>query len=385
MQSKTILYSTENGFFSKEGFYLFKKPIYSIRYDKNILHINDKKIKTKNPFPLIEKILKKVKGYAVGFISYDFKENIHNLEKHYNDELYLPLLYINIYKSYQYYKDIKTSNYQNSIESVKYPDKKSFIENIKTAKRYIENGDIYQINLSHRIEVKGFFNIEKSFKKLAEFQPAPYLMLIKDKDFSLISASMELFLEKKGEYLTTKPIKGTRPIGETEEESSKFFNELKNSLKERAENLMITDLMRNDLARISEKGSVKVEKLFEIEKYKTLYQMSSTIKSHVKKNISLKEIIYNTFPPGSVTGAPKIRSMQIIDELEKYKRHVYCGATFVIKPNLDFIMSVAIRQSIFQKNKCFIYVGAGIVADSIPEKEYEETILKAKANMRILE
>ena len=385
MKPKITIYSTNNGFFSEEGFYNFSNPIIRLKYQKGILQINNKKIKTKNPFPLIEKIITKAKGYAVGFISYDFKENIYGLKKYVKDELNLPLIYLNIYRNYSFSKDFEAKGYYSSIRNIKYPDKEKFIENVKTAKEYIENGDIYQINLSHRIEIEGFFNVEKVFKNISKFQPTPYLMLIKDKNFSLISASMELFLEKSKNTLTTKPIKGTRPVGKTKEEDKKFFNELKNSQKEMAENLMITDLMRNDLSRISRKGSVKVKKLFEIERYKTLYQMSSTVVSQLKENISLKEIIYNTFPPGSVTGAPKIRSMQIIDELEKYKRHVYCGATFLIKPNFDFVMSVAIRQSIFQNNKCFIYVGAGIVADSVPEKEYEETILKARANIQTLE
>jgi Anthranilate/para-aminobenzoate synthases component I len=160
-------------------------------------------------------------------------------------------------------------------------------------------------------------------------------------------------------------------------------NQLINSEKERAENLMITDLMRNDLSKIA--NNVKVEELFKVDKYSTLFQMSSTVKGILKEKLSFEEVILNTFPPGSVTGAPKKRAMEIIDELEDKKRSVYCGATFLIKPNLDFVMSVAIRQMIFANDRCSIYVGSGIVWDSDPVKEYEETLIKAKANLKSLD
>jgi Anthranilate/para-aminobenzoate synthases component I len=194
---------------------------------------------------------------------------------------------------------------------------------------------------------------------------------------------MELFLEKKGREIITKPIKGTIKRGLNELEDEALKNQLINSEKERAENLMITDLMRNDLSKIA--NNVKVEELFKVDKYSTLFQMSSTVKGILKEKLSFEEVILNTFPPGSVTGAPKKRAMEIIDELEDKKRSVYCGTTFLIKPNLDFVMSVAIRQMIFAKDRCSIYVGSGIVWDSDPVKEYEETLIKAKANLKSLD
>jgi len=194
---------------------------------------------------------------------------------------------------------------------------------------------------------------------------------------------MELFLEKKGREIITKPIKGTIKRGLNELEDEVLKNQLTNSEKERAENLMITDLMRNDLSKIA--NNVKVKELFKVDKYSTLFQMSSTVKGALKEKLSFEKIILNTFPPGSVTGAPKKRAMEIIDELEDKKRSVYCGATFLIKPNLDFVMSVAIRQMIFTKDGCSIYVGSGIVWDSDPVKEYEETLIKAKANLKSLD
>ncbi len=384
MKEKVIIFSKKDGFFNNEGFFIFDKPFIKIRYKSNILTINNKKIKTKNPLPIVEKLVKKSKGYAVGFFSYDLKELILGKKKLGRDLIDMPLIYINIYRKYTYKDKAFIPEDVGNVYSISYPDKNKFLDIVKKAKKYIESGDIYQVNLSHRIEISGSFYTENIFFKIANYQPTPFLMYIKDKSFSLISASMELFLKKEKDKLVTKPIKGTRPRGKTKEEDKKLQEELFKSEKEKAENLMITDLMRNDLGRISRKKSVKVERLFEIEKYETLFQMSSTITSILKKNTSLKDIIYNTFPPGSVTGAPKIRAMEIIDELEEYKRHVYCGATFLIKPDFDFTMSVAIRQSIFQKDRCFVYIGAGIVYDSDPQKEYEETILKAKANIKPL-
>ncbi len=193
---------------------------------------------------------------------------------------------------------------------------------------------------------------------------------------------MELFLEKNENSIKTKPIKGTvKKTGYTYLDE-KLKEELRTSQKEQAENLMITDLMRNDLGRVA--TNIKVENLFEISEYNTLYQMSSTVKGILKNDISIEDIVKNTFPPGSVTGAPKKRSMEVIHQLENKRRSVYCGSTFLIKPNLDFVMSVAIRQILFKKDKAYIYVGSGIVADSDPKKEWEETLIKAKANLKAI-
>ncbi len=382
---KVYLYSQKGGWFEKEGLFVFEKPVYKIRYENSILTISNKKIKTQNPIPIIEKFIKKKNLYAVGFISYDFKENVLNLKKHKKFDLKIPYIYLNLYKSYKKINKLKP-NYKTEINFVEFEEnKEDFIKKIQKVKEYIERGDIYQINLSHRLKIEGYFDLNSIFNNLIEYQPTPFLMMVKERNFGLISASMELFLKKENSKIVSKPIKGTIKRGNSENEDRILKSKLFQSEKERAENLMITDLMRNDIGRISKVGTVKVKNLFEVEKYKTLFQMSSTVEGKLKDNVSLNEIVKATFPPGSVTGAPKIRAMEIIDELEKEKRTVYCGANILIKPNLDFVSSVAIRQSIFQKNKCFIYVGSGIVADSIPEKEYEETILKAKANLRILQ
>ena len=376
---KTVIYSENGGWFENKGLYVFDKPIKTVKLFYNKLLINDYKIDTKKPIQLIEKILKKNKYFALGYISYDFKENIFGKFPK-KDDIRVPVLYLSFYKNFKKINLPEEKKYRSVIRSINIPVKEEdFVKKVLKAKEYIEKGDIYQVNISHRIEIDGFFSPENIFYRLIKIQPTPYLMLIKDRDFSIISGSMELFLEKKGRVVKSKPIKGTRKRGRDKKEDKILYNELKNSEKERAENLMITDLMRNDINKIA--TDVKVENLFSIEEYSSIFQMVSTVKGKLKEGISLKDIIWNTFPPGSVTGAPKKRAIEIIDELEDVKRTVYCGATFLIKPDLDFVMSVAIRQMIFKGNRCYIYVGSGIVADSDPEKEYEETLIKAKANI----
>ncbi len=377
---EAILFSKNAGWFENQGFYRFSKPVKIIKYINNRLLINNKIITTEKPLLFLEKLIRSNGFFAIGFISYTYtKRIVNNIYKY--DDIRLPDMYFALFKNFEKIPMLDSYNY-SIIKKIKIPDKKSFIYKVIKAKEYIEKGDIYQVNLTHRIELDGFFYPVSVFFSLAEEQPAPYLMLLKEKDFSIISGSMELFLEKTGNEIKTKPIKGTRRRGLSEEEDRLMYEELKSSKKERAENLMITDLMRNDLNRISE--NVFVESLFDIEKYSSLYQMVSTVKGYLKEDLSLQDIIDRTFPPGSVTGAPKKRAIEIINELEDYTRSVYCGATVLIKPDMNFVMSVAIRQSIFKNHRCYIYVGSGIVSDSDPEKEYEETLLKAKANLKAM-
>ncbi|MEJ5173278.1 MAG: anthranilate synthase component I family protein [Hydrogenothermaceae bacterium] len=375
-----VLYSnTENGWLGKRGYFLFENPIITVRYYKDTLFIGKKKIETDNPLKLIERYLNSGKFFALGYISYDFKDyTLNNIKKYpKSNPGIFPIIYLNFYKNYKNIEIDQTFN-QSKIEKIKYlTSKEEFIRKVEKVKEYIKSGDIYQINLSHRIDIEGVFSPLSIFLTLSKLQPTDYMMYIRDKDFRIISGSMELFLKKEGDKLTTKPIKGTCS------KDKDYKIHLLHSEKERAENLMITDLMRNDLGVVCR--DIKVEKLFEVEEYKTLYQMSSTITGKIREGISLIDILKATFPPGSVTGAPKKRAVEIIEELEDSRRSIYCGSTVLIKPNMDFTMSVAIRQMIFKNQKCFIYVGSGIVWDSDPEKEYEETLLKSKANLNSLE
>ncbi|MCX7738338.1 MAG: anthranilate synthase component I family protein [Hydrogenothermaceae bacterium] len=379
MVLSTYIYSnSEDGWLGHAGYYLFEKPILNIRYYRNRLIVGNEIIHIQDPLPIIQKFVSSGRFYTTGFISYEYGfytlKNKSNVPKEGIPNI--PLIYLNLYRSYREIKP-KDSFFRNILKKIVYKtSKESFLEKIKKAKYYIQSGDVYQLNLSHRIDVEGIFGPLSIFLRLTKLQPTPYMMYIVDKDFRIISGSMELFLKKEKDKLITKPIKGTC------DRSKDYRKHLLNNKKEIAENLMITDLMRNDLGRICR--NVQVEKLFEVDEYTTLYQMSSTITGRLTTELTLKDIIYSTFPPGSVTGAPKKRATQIIDQLEDSRRTAYCGATLLIKPNFDFTMSVAIRQMIFTRDRCYIHVGAGIVADSEPQHEYQETLLKAKANLRSL-
>lgn len=257
--------------------------------------------------------------------------------------------------------------------------KNEFTKSISNIKSYIEEGDTYQVNYT----IKGKFNFKGSFSglfsNLVFNQSAQYIAVINNNGKIIISLSPEMFFEKSGRKIISKPMKGTarRGIDHSNDEFIKY--ELERSEKNRAENVMIVDLIRNDLGRISEYGSVRVENLFEVEKYEFVYQMVSKIESKVRKNVKLSDIIKNIFPCGSITGAPKIRTMEIINELEKEKRGIYTGGIGLITEK-RITFNVPIRTLTIDKKsgKSEIGLGSGIVWDSIAEEEYEETKLKGK-------
>jgi len=248
--------------------------------------------------------------------------------------------------------------------------KDQYLERFKRIKEYIERGDIYQVNFTVRFEYHFEGDPLGLYGAFINRQEVPYGVFAHFGDFFIASGSMELFLQKEGEKIISKPIKGTLPITEDPE---RFFE----MEKELAENLMITDMVRNDLGKIAEWGSVRVEKLFGVETYKTLHQLVSTVSAKTRKGF--EEIIKATFPPASVTGAPKRRAVEIIDELEPHPREVYCGTIGVIKPNGDFTCNVAIRTALGRANDVFYYAGGGIVWDSDPLREWNEVNLKRRA------
>ncbi|MFN3598716.1 MAG: chorismate-binding protein [Aquificaceae bacterium] len=242
----------------------------------------------------------------------------------------------------------------------------SYKKAVEKVREYISEGTVYQINLTNRFEyaLEGF--PLDLFLNYYEKQPVPYAFFLDLEDFYLLSGSMELFLEKKGESLISKPIKGT----------AKSKGELERSQKDKAENLMITDMVRNDLSRVALCGSVKVKELFKIEEFKTLFQMHSSVVARTRETVG--RILFETFPPASVVGAPKRKAVEIIDFLEPHSRDYYCGIGGIVKGE-DFTLSVLIRSAIGFKQRLFYFAGAGIVYDSDPEKEWQEVLLKTKA------
>ena len=244
---------------------------------------------------------------------------------------------------------------------------REFKDKIEKIKAYIERGDVYQINLSSRMDFRFEGDPLDLFLEFFKRQPVPYAFFLELDNLTILSGSMELFLKKEGEVLRSKPIKGTGRDPE----------EILSSEKERAENLMITDMMRNDIGRVAKVGSVRVPELFKVERYSTLCQMHSTVEGRTTESFS--NIIRETFPPASVTGAPKRRAVEIIDELESHPRGYYCGAAGFVRENGNFILSVLIRTAFGGGSKISYFAGCGIVWDSDPEREWRELLLKVKA------
>lgn len=257
--------------------------------------------------------------------------------------------------------------------------KNEFSKSISKIKSYIEEGDTYQVNYT----TKGKFDFVGSysglFSNLVFNQSAQYIAFINNNGKIIISLSPEMFFEVKGRKIKSRPMKGTAKRGIDHSHDEFIKNELERSEKNRAENVMIVDLIRNDLGRVSEYGSVKVNNIFNVEKYESVYQMVSTVESKLKKNVKISDVLKNIYPCGSITGAPKIRTMEIINELEKEKRGIYTGGIGLIREN-RITFNVPIRTLTIDKksNKGEIGLGSGIVWDSIAEEEYEETKLKGK-------
>lgn len=257
--------------------------------------------------------------------------------------------------------------------------KDSYIKAIEKAKEYIKAGDIYQVNLSQRFKVTMNMDPFDLYKILRTINPAPFASFLNFGDVKIVSASPERFLKKEGLRIETRPIKGTRPRGRNISEDARLKKELTESVKDRAENLMIIDLERNDLGRICEYGSVNVSEFMACEEYATVFHLVSTVQGKLRKNVDAIDCLINCFPGGSITGAPKIRSMEIIEELEPVKRSVYTGSIGYIGFNGNMDTSIVIRTFVIKGNTAYFQVGGGIVYDSDPEKEYQETLDKAKA------
>jgi len=257
--------------------------------------------------------------------------------------------------------------------------KADYLATIQLVKEDIHEGEYYELNLSHQLEGELQGTAQGLYLQMAAKGPVPMATYVKFGDTSVICASPERYLQRKDETVLSEPIKGTRPRSLHLEDDQAMIAELLGSEKERAENLMIVDLVRNDLSKIALKGTVEVEHLFEIRSYATVHQMVSTVKAKVPKSTTAVEILRNTFPMGSMTGAPKIRVMQAIEHYETYRRGLYSGAVGYIAPNGDFDFNVVIRSAFVKNNRVWFPVGGAITADSDPESEWEETLVKSRS------
>jgi anthranilate synthase component I len=261
--------------------------------------------------------------------------------------------------------------------------KEAFIEKVNIAKEYIQKGDIFQVVLSQRLVADVDGDAFIFYQKLREANPSPYMFYIDFEDYLLLGASPESLVQTQGDEIITNPIAGTRVRGKTAQEDMELMKELLEDEKEIAEHKMLVDLSRNDLGRVCDAGTISIPTYMSIEKYQYVMHIVSEVKGKLKANYSSIDALISCLPAGTVSGAPKIRAMQIINELEEKKREAYAGGIGFINFNHDINIALAIRSLIVKDNKAYLQAGAGIVFDSNPEMEYKETLNKAKSLMEV--
>lgn len=373
MRIEELLFSDQPFMIFNEGFHpsgkiFFRNPITTIKA------ITSKEIESS--LNEIESFIQEG-FYVAGFISYEAGEFFSGIDRK-NLEMNLPLLYFGVFREPETISEFDSrSSADFGFHISSFPDQKSYFQNLEYIREKLFLGEIYQINYTDRIRFDFEGDILGLYNTLSDRQPVSYGSWIRIPDLDILSFSPELFFEKQGRNIITKPMKGTYPRGKTEFDDEKNIQLLRNSEKEKAENLMITDLMRNDLGKISRKGSVQVQELFTVEKYKTILQMTSMIRSELSEEIKYADIFRELFPGGSITGAPKLRAMEMIQELEK-PRGVYTGAIGVIRPNGNSVFSIAIRTLEISNGAGKLGIGSGITWDADPEKEWLEILEKAK-------
>ena len=396
-----------------------------------------KKIKG-DPDKIIEKIIEDFKfktpiglppicSLISGYFSYDSIRYIEKIPNTCKDDLNLPdvrllrprtlVIHDNLKKKIFYivntFKDEKISNYKvkyleieseindlliqasleknNSYKDTKInikiksnTSKKKFLKIVNKAKKYIKIGDIFQVVLSQRFEAKLTKRPLEIYKKLRVTNPSPFMYFFNFKDFQIIGASPEILVRLRDNKITVRPIAGTRPRGINAKQDNFFAKDLLQDKKELSEHLMLLDLGRNDAGKVSKIGTVKVTESFMIEKYSHVMHIVSNVMGVYNKKFSKFKSLLAGFPAGTVSGAPKIRAMEIIDELETTRRKVYAGGIGYFSANGEFDTCIALRTAVAKNKKFYVQAGAGIVADSNPIKEYEETVNKAKALLSAL-
>jgi para-aminobenzoate synthetase component 1 len=267
-------------------------------------------------------------------------------------------------------------------------DREQYLQAIHQLQQHIHEGDIYEVNYCQEFyAAQSLHDPWAVWQRLNTFTEAPFSSYVQLGEHYLLSASPERYLKREGDRIISQPIKGTIKRGKTEQEEEELKQSLLHSEKERSENVMIVDLVRNDLSKSAKRGSVKVDELFGVYTFKTVHHLISTVSGELKEGTTFTQLLRDTFPMGSMTGAPKFKAMQLIDQYEYARRGLYSGSVGYITPNGDFDFNVVIRSIVYNANKPYIScsVGSAITALSDPEKEFEECLLKAEAIMKTLE
>jgi para-aminobenzoate synthetase component 1 len=402
---------------------------------------NNQKVEQGNPFDVMGRLLEIYKldscptpipflGGAIGYFSYDLCHFIERLPSTAIDDLQFPESYFAFYdtilafgnqenKAYivstgfpeveegQRLKRARlrleemkvklysppapklTKNQQNIKESTEAVLKSNFtpedyVKAVAKAREYIIAGDIFQVNLSQRFETDLTVPPYELYQRLRQINPAPFASYLNFDGITVLSASPERFLKVNGDQVETRPIKGTRPRGKDPSQDALLAQELLDSIKDRAENVMIVDLERNDIGRVCQYGSVKVTELAILETFPTVFHLTSTVVGKLRQGVNRIDLLKATFPGGSITGAPKVRAMEIIDELEPTRRSVYTGAIGYLSFGSNLDLNIVIRTFLIKGNKAYFQLGGAIVYDSEPEAEYQETLVKGKALVQAL-
>ena len=277
---------------------------------------------------------------------------------------------------------IKFTHQKNKNKIKSNISKNQFKNYVKKAKKYIAKGDVFQVVLSQRFERKINKTPLEIYNYLRLSNPSPFMFYFNFGDFKILGSSPEILVRLRDNKITIRPIAGTRPRGKSKEQDLKYKNDLLKDKKELSEHLMLLDLGRNDVGKVSKINTVKVTESFNVEKYSHVMHIVSNVEGEFDNKNSIFESLLSGFPAGTVSGAPKIRAMEIIDELEKNKRKLYAGGIGYFTSSKEFDTCITLRTALIKNNKFYVQSGAGIVADSIPENEYQETVNKAKALMK---
>lgn len=415
----------------KSGRYSFigADPAFELKGNKDFSLLitkrgEEKKIKEK-PLEILKKIIpQRVKdveniipfiGGAVGYVGYDVVRHYENIGEMLPDEMNIPDVHFMMFEESVVFDhleqkvylvgtplldtttemDLKNrlkerkaqilqgkDNEQQPVNISSYEPsitKQQYVEMVKKAKEYIVEGDIFQVVPSQRMKARIEGDPFSFYRKLRVQNPSPYMYYFDFNDYIVAGASPESIIKAIGKKIITNPIAGTRPRGKTEEEDEQLVADMLGDEKELAEHRMLVDLGRNDIGKVSEFGTVQVERYMEVEKYKHVIHLVSEVSGQLKKEYEPIDALIACLPAGTVSGAPKIRAMEIINELEHVKRGIYSGAVGYVSANGNMDFALAIRTMMIKGNDAYIQAGAGIVYDSVPEKEYEETLQKLRA------
>jgi para-aminobenzoate synthetase component 1 len=401
-------------------------PFSTFKYENSICTLNEKEFEGE-PFEELKKLILRYRiendtclpyvAGAMGYFSYDMARIIEEIPATAAEEVKIPDCYFYFYDNAVIVDNLKKETYITSLGILK-PKKDSiaelkdkifngniihynevnesgtefksnftkdeYMEAVERVRKYIRSGDVYITNLTQRFYCETKKDPYDVYRDLRKINPAPFAALLNAEDFSIVSSSPERFLKIRDRIVETRPIKGTRPRGKDEAEDLKNRQELLDSEKDKSELLMIVDLERNDLSKVCKPHSVKVTELFKLEEYSTLFHLVSNVIGELKDGYTAVDCIKACFPGGSITGAPKVRSMEVIEELERIRRNIYTGCIGYLGFDGNADMNIVIRTILMKDGKAYMGVGGGITWESEKEAEYDETIDKARALMRVL-